>query len=85
MSEAEEAGTEGAKRGATQVKGASRAGSDAAEFLPAAKPTGLVETNSASFFLSFFLSKKMQKKLQNSQISPNKKGSICSLGNEFQI
>ena len=63
MSEAEEAGTEGAKRGATQVKGASRAGSDAAEFLPAAKPTGLVETNSASFFLSFFLSKKMQKKL----------------------
>ena len=46
-------------------------------FLPAAKPTGLVELN---VLLSLF-----HHLFQKGQKSPNKHGSICSVGHKFQI
>ena len=49
-------------------------------FLPAAKPTGLVELN--VLLSSFFFLNKNSKEGQN---SPNKHGSICSLGYKFKI
>ena len=50
-------------------------------FLPVAKPTGLAELNvlSSSFFLSF------RHLVWRDQNSPNKHGSICSVGHKFQI